>query len=642
MYNNKLFQKGFSLVELLVAMGLFGMMLPVIFTGFIATRDGRPQLQNQTKAMTLMQETLEAVRVVRERGWIDFAVDGVYHPKLNDTQSTWVLGVGPETLGDFTRSLTISSVQRNDLGEIVTSGGEPDPSTKRVTLSVNWTKPHPGQLESSIYFMRYLDNLSFTHTTFDDFSATGHQKNNIDTTSVTDGELQLSPFGPGKGNWCEPRIVAQHDLPRNGFARAITAIPFNVYVGTGLNASGKSLAYLTVTDTQTPVTALMGTIDGYKTNDVFSETGYSYLAIDSKNGLEIIIVNTNNMTKVGDVNLPNNGSAKSIFVQGAVGYAIMSDKLYLFDLSNKTGTRPVLSSVSLAGMGSSVYVVGTYAYVSNSSSSNQLQIINVSNPSSPALVSSLTVSGSTGRDVYVSADQTRAYLVTAGSVAQPEFFLINSENKTSPNVISTYDTNGMDPQAVDVVLANGRAIIVGTGGEEYQVVSIYQESALVRCGGAQEANGIHDIATVLEPDGDAFAYIVTGRSDRELEVIEGGPGSTYSLDGWYESAAFDASQSTAFNRFTTVVTEPATTVLSYQMAVADPGASGCVDASYQFVGPDKTADTFFTEDQGVFPFDNDGWGYENPGQCMKYKVYFSTENINNTPVLESILVNYSP
>lgn len=636
---NRIMEAGTSLIELLVAIGLFAIIAPALLTGFVAVREGRPQQEQHTAALALAQEALESVRVVRERSWLEFAQNGSYHPAIVD--NTWVLQAGSETVGDFTREIIISSVDRDNYQLITLLGGRMDPSTKHVNVRITWNMPRFTSYETSAYFTRYMDNLSQIFTTIEDFSQPGYELEWTEfTTEFGDGEIKLSASGPGRGNWCQPNMVGQLDLPRNGEATALTAIPGDVFVGTGANASGVSLAYVTVTDTIPPISTLAGTFDGYKTNDVFGEEGYAYLATDT-NSKEVVIISTSTMTEVGYFDSPGVTDAQSIIVTNNTGLVVTGNILYTFDLSSKTGSRPQLGSITLAGTATSVYVVGDYAYVTNSSTTNQLQIIDISNPTSLTARGSLTLNAMGGKDVYVAPDGERAYVVTGADPARPEFFLINSVNKDALSVISTYDTNGMDPRAVDMVLSGNRAIIVGTGGEEYQVINIAPETNPVRCGGLNDDTGIYDIGTVVEEDGDAYAYITSGQSSSELKIIEGGPGGSFSLTGTYISPPLDAGFTTMFNRFTPEATLPEGTSLSYQIAVADAVGGSCNDVNYSFVGPNLNPDTWFAAG-GAIPPDDDGVGYENPGQCLKYKVYFETTNMLATPIFEQMTINYSP
>jgi hypothetical protein len=509
-----------------------------------------------------------------------------------------------------------------------------------VRVSVSWGLPLFSEEFIELYLTRYQENLSIIHTTTDDFLELGHVRENVDVTSLDGGALKLGVSGSGFSNWCEPSAITELDLPKNGVARALTAIQGEVFAGTGTNASGVSLAHVTVSNTNPPVAVLSGTLDGYKTNDVFGEPGFAYIATDSNNS-EVVIINTITMGVIGTFDSPGSTDGESVFVVGNVGYLAAGNRVHTFDLSSRVGSRPQLGTITLSSTVRSIFVRNNTIYAALTSSSTQVAMINASNPSSLQLLSTISVLGGAGRDLYVPEDERRLYLVTAASSTLRELFIVNIENKLAPSLVSSYDTNGMDPQAVSSIPGGNGVIIVGTGGEEYQVVNTVPETLPERCGGLQIDSGIYDIDTVLEDDGDAFAYITTGDSSSELKVLIGGPGGSQSASGWYESQPLDLGFSTAINRLSIDSEVPSGTTVSYQISGAHPVSGSCALADYVFVGHDGTSNTVYTE-TGPIPFSNDGVGFENPAQCVKYKVYLTTDDVLVSPLLFEVQVNYSP
>ncbi|MBI3443436.1 hypothetical protein HY008_02100 [Candidatus Woesebacteria bacterium] len=630
--------RGQSLVELLIAIGLTSLFLPALITGLIASRSGKAQQIQRAYAIALLKEGEEALRNVREAGWNTFAINGTFHPATAGT--SWTLVNGPENINGFTRSITIRNAFRNASGNLVLSGGSVDPSTKRVIIIVSWNSPFFSSIDSDYYMTRYLDNASYIQTTEADF-LTGVRAGTT-VTNDAGGEVTLS--AGGRGDWCKPNtsIVAQLDLPKQGVANAISSQEGRIFAGTGENASGVSLADINVTNTNPPVPSILGTVDGYKTNDVFVDSPYGYVATDT-NSSEIVIIDLSNYQAVGSFDSPGPGDANSIFVSGSIGYMTAGNMLYTFDLSAKTGSRPAKDpdGVILAGVGSSIYVAGGYAYVAVDSTSSQLQIVDVQNPNNLVVVGQAVVAGLGGKDVFVNSAGIRAYLATANSSGQNEFFIIDTSTKTGTRpTLGSYDTSGMDPKGVRVVTGN-KAIVVGTSAEEYQVINIADEANPVRCGGLNFDTGVNGVSSVIETDGDAYSYIITGDAGVELKVIEGGPGGQYASSGTYESETFDPGYETAFNRFYVNIGEPPGTDLTFQIAVADGVGGSCSGANFNFVGPDGTSDTFYTDD-GVIPLNDDGVGYENPGRCFRYRAYFSTSESTSTPILYDVTVNYSP
>lgn len=633
---------GQALVELLVAFAFASVLLPGLLTGLVASREGKAQQIQRLEATGLLREAQEALRVVRETNWSMISTNGTYHPQ--DSGTTWTLSAGSESINGYTRQIIISDTFRDSNGNIIPSGGMNDPSTKKAVLSVSWGTPYPSEVTSTIYLTRYLNNATLIDTSEADFDAGSHSG----TTTVNNNGGEVVLGAGGGGDWCTPQtsLVEELDLPKTGKATSVTTVFGEAYAGTGENSSGESFADILISDTDPPVASISGTINGYKTNDIYGEQNYGYIATDN-NFKEVVIIDITNVpfSEGGYFNAPGNNFGESVFVANNIGYVVVKENLYNFDLSSKNGSRPILDTngVTLSKEGTAVFVVGNYAYVSIKGDNNvQLDIIDISNPTNMVKVGTADVNNQSAQDVYINTSGTRAYIVTnATSSEEREFHIVNVENKSSPVKIGPgYYTNGMNPEAVEVVTGN-RAIIVGQGGEEYQAVNISNELVPVRCGGFHVDSGIFDSASVLEPDGDAYTYIVTGDAISEFKIIEGGPGGQFSTTGTFTSRDFNAGTSVAYNRIIPNFLEPSGTNLEFQVAAASVVDGSCTNASYFFLGPDGTSSTFFATSSAI-PLINNGQSYVNPGQCFRYRAYFSTTNPNASPILTDVTVNYSP
>lgn len=633
------FDVGQSLVEILLVIGLMGIFLPALLTGFLASRQGKAQQGQRVQAVALLREGEEIVRSVREKDWASFAVNGTYHPVASG--SAWTLAPNSETINGFTRKVVISDVYR-DANGVATTSGTIDPSTKQAVTTVSWSTPIVSSVQATQYLTRYLGNTFFLQTTQGDFNTGSTSGTTV--TNTAGGEVVLG--AGGSGDWCTPQpIVSAADLPKSGVANAITAIEGSVFAGTGDNASGVSFANVTIPNTASPSGTITGTFDGYKTNGVFGEANYAYLATDT-NSREIMIIDLSSLpyAQAGYFDAPGNGTGNSVFVSGNIGYMTDGNKLYTFDLSSKSGSRSQLGSITLPATGNKVVVVGNYAYVVLDSTSSQMQIVQVSSDGKTlTLAGTASVAGQNGVDVFINSTATRAYLATQSSDSQKEMFIVDIATKTgSRPTVGSYDTNGMSPKGITAVTSN-KAIIVGTGGEEYQVFSIVDETNPVRCGGMDLANGANGVASVLEADGDAFSYIITGDASSELKIIRGGAGGgNYQASGFFESGTFDALNSVLFNRFMPTAAKPSLTDVTYQVAGADanPASGNCTGATFSFVGPDGTNSTYFATSSAI-PTSITGT-YRNPARCFRYKTFLSTTDQTQSPVLYDMTVNYSP
>lgn len=641
-------QAGQSLVEILLAMGLTAILLPALLTGLVSSRQGKVQQAQRTQAVYLLNETVDAVRSVREKGWTGFAVNGTFHTAT--ASNSWTLLPGSVVINGLTQSVIVGDVNRAPGGEIVTSGGSLDPSSKKVDISISWDQPYPSTVNAALYITRYLNNNAFIQTAVADFNV-GTKSGTI-ITNTAGGEVTLG--AGGHGDWCAPNLsIAALDLPKQGVADAITTIEGRAFVGTGDNSSGVSFANVLISNANPPIASIAGTFDGYKTNGVFGENDYAYIATDNSSK-EVVIIDlrtkdaNNKYSEIGFFNAPTNKKGDQVWVSGIVGYMITEQKLYSFDLSSKNGSRPILDPDGVTvGDGTRVVVVGSYAYVTIKGSSIEVQIVDVSNPSNMVIVGQVDLTGKDAKDIFVNSTGTRAYAVTSKQDAKREFFTINIETKIGNQpVIGSYEANGMNPKALTVVPGN-KAIIVGQEGEQYQVIDISDETAPVRCGGLTlDASNlkVNGISSVIESDGDAYSYIMTAATDSEFKIIEGGPGGQYASSGDFTSSTFDAGYSTAFNRFDVSVNRPNSTDIKSQVAISQAVNGSCSSATYNFVGPDTTSLSFFTTSQtsGIQSFSYSIPPNLNPGRCFKYKEFLSTIDLFSSPIFYDIAVNYSP
>lgn len=657
MFTKKKF--GQSLIEIILVIALMAILIPVLAVGIMTSRQGKAQQKQRMKATAFLRETQEAVRSVREKGWTTFPSNGTYHAEIDSNDNSWKLVVGSFNNSEgFTQQIVINNVMRDVSGVIVELGGTfNDPSTKKIITTISWNNPINSSINSTMYLTRYMDNASYLESLLTQFNQGNKSGTTVRATSGSlipdDGEIILG--AGGHSDWCSPILDANTlDLPKNGVGKTLSAISGQAFAGTGENASGVSFANISISNAYPPVPTIVGTFDGYKTNGIFGETNYAYITTDS-NGKHVVIIDLNDLnpstykySEEGYLDAGVSSNGKSVYVQGNTAYVTVENKLYTFNVTNKSGSHSPMSSITLAGTGNKVIIQGDYAYVSEDSSSREMEIINISNPSNMNIVGWTNTDSEEGVDIYVNSTSTLAYLATETSSSKRELFLIDISGKTgSQPILASYDTNGMNPKGVTAV-AGSKVIIVGTGGEEYQVVSLTQDGSnyfLTRCGGLEVNLGINAVSSVIESDNDVYSYILVD-SNPEFRIIDGGPGGGYATLGTFESQTFNPGYQTANNRFSANFSKPAGTNIRFQISMAnlDGGGNCPTTGNYTFVGPSGTSTDWFTPNNNEsvpFPMTN-YLNYANPGQCMRYKVELSTTDTSNTPILYDLTINYSP
>ncbi|MBI4137565.1 prepilin-type N-terminal cleavage/methylation domain-containing protein [Candidatus Roizmanbacteria bacterium] len=666
---------GYSLVEILVSIGVFSIVLFAAISVFSVAQETSRIGYAKTKASQYQRDYIEKVKNIRRDNW-EVLESGRYEIIENSGNLFLQATLTGEIIDEYMRYLEIDDAYRDDNGVLVDTPGTLDPSTKKVTVNVSWTGFKPGHIEESLYLTRYLDNLAWIQTSEADFLAGDNQGTVV--TNTVDGEVQISPNT--KGKWCEPILSsATIDLP--GVPNAIWAEPFNIY--TSSTNTSYSFMHVEVQNSDPPSGLVIGSFGGYNARAVFGEGNYGYIAT-THNSKEIVIIDLNDYTEEGYFNSSGTTNGETIFVHNNRGYMTAGNRLYVFDLSSKTGSRSQIGSyITFANSGDTaggLYIrqVGgsVYAFISiEGSTVEELKIANLTNhtiSSQWRIVGQINIEPNncstleSGKSVYVSPDGDRAYISSTNDASFKEFFIIDTSNKTNPTLVggfSTqpsctngggYEAGGMDPeQSVVVSLDENRVVLVGvddsadgTNSYEYQILDISNEGSPTMCGSLDVDQGIYGVGAVKEPDGDAYAYLITGDTPQDLKIVQGGPDGIYLENGTFTSQTLDAGHPTVFNRFNVTSLLPSVdTTIRYQVAVVAAGASGnCSDANFSdfnFVGPDGTFSTFFTDDAPI-PLDGDGSGYENPGQCLKLRAFLETSDYNQTPSLLDFNVNYVP
>jgi prepilin-type N-terminal cleavage/methylation domain-containing protein len=131
---------GFSLVELLIALGVFAILAAGVFA--VATNSYRSfyGVGDRQVITEYAQEGIEATKFIGYNSWLGLtnAVSGNHG--LSKTNGLWTFSGTSDTLGNLTRVITVANVQRSvTTGAIVTSGGIDDPQTKKIAVTISGT-----------------------------------------------------------------------------------------------------------------------------------------------------------------------------------------------------------------------------------------------------------------------------------------------------------------------------------------------------------------------------------------------------------------------------------------------------------------------------------------------------------------------
>jgi type II secretory pathway pseudopilin PulG len=207
---NKYHKRGSLLLEILIVIGVVAIIIPVVAQVVVTSLNSNKWTTENKVAAGLADETIKAVENVSFEKWqnIYSKIKGAtnhYYPTKDG--GAWTVALGDESLMvnglSYVRYFTIFDVCRDDITkEIITNQGIPpctagnsdDPSTQKITVTVNWTN---GTLIKDYYLTRWRNKVC--HQT--SWSGTGsgavncpstlyESATNIDT-SGTPGSLKL-------------------------------------------------------------------------------------------------------------------------------------------------------------------------------------------------------------------------------------------------------------------------------------------------------------------------------------------------------------------------------------------------------------------------------------------------------------------
>ena len=152
-------KQGFGLIEIVIAISIIGFLMFGLITTARISFAGVLANMERLQAIFLLEETLEAMRIMRDDGWaanIDpLTLSAPYY--LEFVSDTWEATTTPNLIdGTFTRIFTVTAVQRDANDDIVASGGTIDTDTLQVDASVSW--PARGEI-ITISLSSYITNL---------------------------------------------------------------------------------------------------------------------------------------------------------------------------------------------------------------------------------------------------------------------------------------------------------------------------------------------------------------------------------------------------------------------------------------------------------------------------------------------------
>jgi hypothetical protein len=467
-------QKGFVVVEALLAACTLLLFFTVFVGVMVYNQKSYENLSNRQRAIFLAEEGIEGARSIRDNNF-DTIIDGNYG--LGVTSNIWAFSGTSDTNGLFNRQINISTVatDKKQISSTVswTSSNNVPESVSLITYLTNWAKivtssacwDNPA-IESGLsvgscatgrevvvqgnyaYMTKsgtsYFSIIDITDTTDPTLVGSCARTNcslsgTLNSVAVqgnyayiassnNSGELYVINIS----NKAQPTLAYTYNASGNGDGQTLWISDNRLYM---TRSSGDwELGIFNLSNPAQP--ALLGSLNLESTCIGLDIVGnYAYLAC-SDNSREFQVVDVSNpstlsLTKRYVLNLSNSDDGYSIDIIGSTAYLGRSNG-YIYSINITNPLVPTL--ISSYNFGGTVYRIAhpddtTLVAVGNSYF-EEVQFVNVSDPSSMSNLSSLDVPGFasySGQGVFYSSDLSR--IITAGGCdilnSNQQFLILN-------------------------------------------------------------------------------------------------------------------------------------------------------------------------------------------------------------------------
>ncbi len=378
-------QKGFSLVELILVIAIFGVLVGGLGRAVIISA-GQAQAGGQrARALAMADEGLEAVRSIRNEAWSNL-VAGQHG--LAIAGGKWTFNSTSDVTDIFSRQITLTSLDAN---------------TIEALSHVSWVQV-PYQITSVDIVTRFYK------------------------------------WAGSVVSWATPGQEASLNLSGNsGGTQVVTSGNYAYIIR---NSGNPNLSVVDISNPAIPSQVASLNLSNGPRN-IFLSGNYLYIASTS-NTQELQIINITTPTaptQAGSYNAPGNDDYLGVYVVGTTAYIARNvaggqAEFVILNVSNPASITQV-GILELGIRPTEVWVSGNYAYLSTYSDTQELMVIDISTPAAPSLVGSLGLAGTADGYTIDGFGSTVVLGRSDGSL-----HTIDVSNPLSPSLLGTYSAGG--------------------------------------------------------------------------------------------------------------------------------------------------------------------------------------------------------
>lgn len=479
---------GFSSLEVLLAIGLFALIITGLFGGALLSQEGAFIGGQRGRAVLLAEEGLEAARHIRGQQGFQALPAGSHG--LTALADRWQLSGSSDLVGVFVRELSIRDLE---------------PELKEVTATIRWPAG----------------------------------SNNPRSYSLS---TELTNWTRATGNWARPVIAATHIL--DGGGQDVQKVRYFPDPGTGsseqlvamVRQSGSdNFVIVNVTSATAPflVSKLSVAINPTDLSGPWEGRYVAVAASDNTAELSVVDLQSTGPASgpleagqqrvTGSYNAPGEADGRAVFVQlvsgRPTGYLVREassqDEFVVVDLSDLT-TPSKISSLDLGGTANDLIVLGATGYIASARNDAELQVVSLDEPDerSPQILKHLDLIGDADALSIVGYTVAGRTFLLVGR-QNGELVMIDATDRLQPAVLASLRLGG---QVNDLVLEPTHryafAITTAVAGEFFviEIQNPAQPSAVAELNLDDVENGVS-----YNPVDDSV--ILVGSSNRDPLVI---------------------------------------------------------------------------------------------------------------------------
>ncbi len=337
-----------------------------------------------------------------------------------------------------------------------------------------------------------ITNLTMVNSTTTNATTTNlHVSNNL--------AVELSTTNPGF-------VVSNTGSSTPAFY--IGGVNQNGYIGIGTSTPTEALSLYAGNFLQSPGNPVLvgnATLStGSFTKTTIVAGRYAYVADEDGSAFKIFSLATSSPAQVGTYSFVG---IRGVAVSGRYAYVMSSSALRVIDISNPTSPT-LVGSVSLGGAAVDVVVAGRHAYVIDSTA-DDLKVVDISNPTLPVVAGSVSLGGGgtpVPADLVVSGRY--AYVIDSGA---NDLKTIDITNPTAPTIEDSLTIGGTP---ADIAISGSYVYVTDVSSTDLKVIDVSNPTAAVTAGSVSIGSVLISAVAV------SGRYVYVGADSAGLKVYD--------------------------------------------------------------------------------------------------------------------------